>query len=460
MIALYLRKSRADEELEEETLTRHRAILTEFAAKNELTITKTYEEIVSGENIASRPQMLQLLQDVEDNKYEAVLCMDIDRLGRGSMQEQGIILETFKRTGTRIITPRKTYDLSDEFDEEYSEFEAFMARKELKIIKRRLRRGIERSIDEGCYIPSPPFGYIKIKVGGKPSIAPHPEHADIIRIIFDMYVNRLKSPNTIAKMLNTLSLKTMRGKHWIPATVRSILKNPTYVGKIIWKKHTRSKTGKRIQTPENTWIIRDGLHQPIIPSELFLEAQEILQNRYTPPSFDGTIKNPLAGILYCKVCGHVMSRRPYKDKPARCVCRCVKSSRIDTIEEILIDSLKNLNYSEFSQVPASSHKYNIKNALQNLNLQKKNLHNLLEQGIYDVSTFQERACYIESRIAEISALNKQAAPAAIPPITSALQIYPLLEDSAEKNRLLKSVIEKAVYYRDKDNFELTIYPRF
>ncbi len=30
------------------------------------------------------------------------------------------------------MTPRKIYDLNDEWDEEYSEFEAFMARKELK----------------------------------------------------------------------------------------------------------------------------------------------------------------------------------------------------------------------------------------------------------------------------------------------------------------------------------------
>ena len=54
--------------------------------------------------------------------------MDLDRLGRGDMKDQGIILETFKESKTKIITPRKTYDLTDEFDEEYSEFEAFMAR--------------------------------------------------------------------------------------------------------------------------------------------------------------------------------------------------------------------------------------------------------------------------------------------------------------------------------------------
>lgn len=88
-----------------------------------------------------RPEMLELLKEVKDNMCDAVLCIDVDRLGRGNMQEQGLILDTFKKSNTKIITPRKTYDLKDEWDEEYSEFEAFMARKELKLINRRLQRG-------------------------------------------------------------------------------------------------------------------------------------------------------------------------------------------------------------------------------------------------------------------------------------------------------------------------------
>ena len=53
--------------------------------------------------------------------------MEIDRLGRGDMEDQGLILKTFKNANTLIVTPRKIYDLNDEFDEEYTEFEAFMA---------------------------------------------------------------------------------------------------------------------------------------------------------------------------------------------------------------------------------------------------------------------------------------------------------------------------------------------
>ena len=46
-----------------------------------------------------------------------MLCMDMDRLSRGSMREQGMVLDAFKASGTLIVTPEKVYDLSGEADE-------------------------------------------------------------------------------------------------------------------------------------------------------------------------------------------------------------------------------------------------------------------------------------------------------------------------------------------------------
>ncbi len=111
-VAMYLRKSRAEEltDTVDETLKRHKETLLEFAVKNKLAVSKEsiYEEVVSGESLYARPEMLRLLADVEGSKYDAVLCMDIDRLGRGAMSDQGIILETLKAADTKIITPRKS----------------------------------------------------------------------------------------------------------------------------------------------------------------------------------------------------------------------------------------------------------------------------------------------------------------------------------------------------------------
>ena len=82
--AVYLRKSRADEG-DPDALHRHRETLLAFAQEHQMAVAEIFEEIVSGESLYLRPQMLRLLEGVQEGRFEAVLCMDIDRLGRGDM---------------------------------------------------------------------------------------------------------------------------------------------------------------------------------------------------------------------------------------------------------------------------------------------------------------------------------------------------------------------------------------
>ena len=154
--AIYLRKSRADIEAEAkgegETLARHHAQLMELARRRDLNVTRIYKEIVSGENIAARPQMQLLLADISENKYDGVIVMEIERLARGDTIDQGVVAQAFKSTDTKIITPTKTYDPANEFDEEYFEFSLFMSRREYKTIRRRMEAGLLASCKKGNYI--------------------------------------------------------------------------------------------------------------------------------------------------------------------------------------------------------------------------------------------------------------------------------------------------------------------
>ena len=144
----YLRKSRADRDAElrgeEETLKRHRRLLEDFAVRNHISISKFYNEVVSGETIDSRPMVQELLADVEAGHWDGVLVVEVERLARGNTKDQGIVADAFKYSGTKIITPSKTYDPDNEFDEEYFEFGLFMSRREFKTINRRLQRGRPR----------------------------------------------------------------------------------------------------------------------------------------------------------------------------------------------------------------------------------------------------------------------------------------------------------------------------
>lgn len=242
---IYLRKSRADLEAEAhgegETLARHERMLLELSKRQNLNITQIYREIVSGETIAARPVMQQLLSEVGAGMWTGVLVVEVERLARGDTIDQGIMAQTFKYSGTKIVTPMRTYDPENEFDEEYFEFGLFMSRREYKTINRRLQRGRAAAAKEGKFVGgTPPLGYDRVRVSGDRGLMLQPnKDADLVRQIFQLYTEGAESRNYgtdfIAKHLNEMGIPAPRGKSlWNGRTIAFVLGNPTYVGKIRW----------------------------------------------------------------------------------------------------------------------------------------------------------------------------------------------------------------------------------
>jgi site-specific DNA recombinase len=511
-VCMYLRKSRADLDAESrgegETLAKHKKALLKIAKHQKLNIIKIREEIVSGESLAFRPEMLKVLQEVEQGHYDAVLCMDMDRLGRGNMREQGIILETFKNAKTKIITTRKTYDLEDEWDEEYTEFETFMARKELKIITRRLQGGRIRSVEEGNYIGTrPPYGYEIKKLAPKERIlVPHPDQAPVVKMIFEWYTHedpkQRIGASKIANKLNEMGYKTYTGINWSNSSVLTILKNAVYAGRLQWKKKEEKKSlqpGKQRDTrtrPKEEWIDVEGKHEPLVSPALYNKAQDVLKNRYhVPYNQQNGITNPLAGLITCHSCGASMVYRPYtKQKPhLMCYNRFCdsKSTRFEFVEQRLISGLRDWLHQYKAQEkelePLEENNDSViafqqqalaalEKELVEIEKQKGRLHDFLERGIYDEETYLKRSQILaekhiktESSIKEIEEILKieqtkeLAESEFIPQVENVLSLYPNTDDPKKKNNLLKSILEKAVYRKEKtqsgEDFSLNLYPK-
>lgn len=490
--AIYLRKSRADEQAESvaETLRRHKETLLEFVSKQpNMQIYNIYEDVVSGDSLYARPQMLKLLEDAEAEKFNAVLCMDIDRLGRGATSEQGIILETFKEHYIKIITPRKAYDLNNDLDEEYAEFESFMARRELKTIKRRLHNGTLKSISEGCYLPPAPYGYKNARINKKATLEINEDEAKFVRMAFDLYANTEMGTQAIAYTLNGLGAHPHRSDKFNRTSIAAMLRNKVYIGKIVWnKKHTlnRGAVDKKMKTiyhDKSEWMIYDGLHPPIVDEELFNKANEKLSTKYHKPYNDGTVQNPLAGILKCKNCGFGMQRRPYgsrKYQSTHLLCAtkgCCSSSRLDYVEQAVIRNIKakldELKANKGKSVSAPDYSAvfaGIEKELENLQKQKNNLHDLLERGVYDVDTFLERSNVIAGRTKELHAQREdllakkqtkssENVEAIIKKMENVLKLYDT-STPAQRNKLLKEIVTGGTYYKERgwspDQFTISL----
>lgn len=492
-VAIYLRKSRMDPESEtiDETLSRHSDTLLKLALKLELNIVEIYKEVVSGDGLFTRPEMVRLLQDIEADKYSAVLCMEIDRLGRSSQKDGGIILETLQEHGVCIITQNKTYDLTDEIDEQSVEMQSFIARQELKAIRRRLRKGTEKTISEGYHVTEPPYGYRRVYVDKKPTLEIYEPEAEIVRMVFDMYVNRGYGSQTIADTLNRMGEKPRKSDKFGRTTIQWYLRNPTYVGKIYWNRKHRVKkksiTDKNVyrKNPEEKWIVADGKHPAIISDELFAKAQKLIAERTHPPSFTGELQNPLSGLLYCANCGGaIVLQRNKKKGFSRYLCprnACTKSVSSwyieDKVKEAVSEMLYGSEVTHFDKKTDNtleSMKYELSRLQKELKIQqeqKNKLHDLLERGIYDVDTFLERGGVVSDRIKNIEqsviTLKKEmAAHSNIRTLDDERPIMRKLLDeydsltTAEKNSLYKQIIKKITYSRTKEQknntFDLSI----
>lgn len=514
---IYLRKSRADRDAEaqgqEDTLARHRAALLELARARGLTISKIYEEVVSGETITARPEMQKLLHDVEAGFFAGVLVMEVERLARGNTRDQGIVSETFQYSGTKIVTPLKTYDPNDESDQEYFEFGLFMSRREYKTINRRLQRGRTASLQEGKYIAgTAPYGYRKVKLPHQKGYTLEliPDEAEVVRRIFDLYVTGEPQPGgglrqcgifTIAKRMDAEGHLSPSGAKWPPCTVKDILINPTYAGMIRWSYRPtvkRMESGQVVETrPVNHNIPHTpGLHPATIELSTWETAQQIMKSRsHAPMPGNRTTQNPLVGLLFCSICGRSMERRKFTHGRDMLMCPTkdcpTKGSVLEEVECSLLDAIRlwlaQYKVSAESE-PASDHGRSVQNAiravtrfsgnLSTLQKQRDSLYDLLEQGVYTTALFLERSNAISAKIADAKQVLAEAQACLdseqslaenqltiIPQIENILDQYTTLDTPQEKNELLKRALFKVIYTKTQggryahSDMSLTVEPK-
>ena len=476
--AVYLRKSRMEEGLAtSEVLAKHQKTLYGYAAAHGIHILEEYPEVVSGESLYARPQMLRLLQEVEEGQYDAVLCMDLDRLSRGRMKDQGIILDAFRDSGTLIVTPEKVYNLSDEIDEEYAELKTFLSRQEYKIITKRLRRGLQMSIQEGCYVANAPYGYRKTVVEHKPTLEIYEPEAKFVRMMFQLYAQGYGCV-TVAGHVNALGARPHRAAEFSRNSVAKILRNPTYIGKVVWnqKKHIRKGTQGNskhitIRQPREQWTVTDGLHPPIVDRDLFDRVQDILDRRYRPARNDGTVRSPLAGLVKCANCGQNMQRMVLKGRVYLLCMRpgCCAAAQFDLVEQQVLDFLSQTLAQLTVQPPQNAPGRDtgvletalaaVRSGLDGTVRQKGRLCELLELGEYDLPLFRERMAVLqekrtalEKKEAELerslSACRHSPSSATVGRIRTVLDVYDTA-DAAGRNALLKSVLEQIRYQKQK-----------
>ena len=370
-ILLYSRKSRSDDPLltVEEVLAKHEQMLDDWVERNlpglgRIPEENRFREVVSGETIASRPEIQKVLRKTESPRYKAVLCVEPQRLSRGDLEDIGRMVKLLRYSNTYVFTLEYLYDLRETRDREDLERELKRGNEFLEYQKRIQQNGRILSVQNGNYIGNTaPYGYRKIQIreGKKKcfTLEPIPEEARVVKLIFEMYRDGHGS-HKIARTLNEMGIKSKKGGKWSPESLKRMRCNEHYIGKVVWN---RRQTVKTVEDGEivvsrplsHDYMVFPGKQPPIIDMELWEAVQEI-RDKIPPVKGKAKHANPFAGLVYCQ-CGKPMSRRTYKNKegvertPPRLLCdgqtQCKTAScYVSEMEDAIVRALKD-NIADF-----------------------------------------------------------------------------------------------------------------
>lgn len=475
---MYLRKSRQDDpnETVEEVLAKHEAILQEWARRElgrEIPEDCIYREVVSGgESIEEREEMRKVLARMEDPNVAGVLVVDPQRLTRGELEDCGRLISTLRYTSTLVATVNDLYDLESKRERKYFEAELMRGREYLDYAKETLLRGRIAAVKRGCYISAHAlYGYRKIVIGKDHTLEPD-ENADIVRMIFDLYVNQDLTFYQIACRLNEMGAKPQKGEQWTKSTIRWMLRNVHYDGKVCFnrvKRITSMENGEKVtrslMQPLEEIIIAEGKHPALVDHETFVKAQEKI-NANIPAKKGFPLRNPFAGILYCTKCGKAIAQHPYKKAEPRFECRtrpkCYKSVKMSELENAVTAAL------ECSELPALQAKWKsgegnsvaiqkkllegLEKEMVNYRQQEEKQYEFLETGRYTPDVFDKRNAVLRQKMEDCQERIYKA-KATMPKEVNYAEKIVLLKDAIagmkddnipaeEKNRLLKAIVKR------------------
>ena len=478
---MYLRKSRQDDpnETVEEVLAKHEMWLQSFAEQTlGYRIPEEYiiREIVSGERISDRPGMMKILRAIESPEPAGILCFNASRLSRGDLLDCGTLIATLRFTGTLVATPSETFDLENDRQRQYFQDDLLRGSSYLNQVKEVLATGREIAVTKrGAYIAAiPPYGYKKVKIGKLCTLEPHETEADVVRMIYDLYLNHDMTFHSIGRKLDDMGIKPRTGKAWRDTTIRQMVSNHHYDGKVIYGKR-KTKTviedGKQVRkrnrlVDENQFTVVEGQHPALVDHETFVKANE---KRTNNPRIirDLKLTNPLAGVLVCAKCGHALRYSPYTHADDRYVCetqrpQCMKSIKvkevlnavITALEEAELPNLKAKLESDQGNSAAIQQKIldNLTKQMAEYKEQEETQYELLETKKYTPELFEKRNAALREKMKQCEIQIEETRRTMPKPVDYAERIIALedairaLRDDTlsceDKNRFLKKIVAK------------------
>ncbi|WP_416832253.1 MAG: recombinase family protein [Erythrobacter sp.] len=245
----------------------------------------------SGGNM-ERPGLRKLLTDIEQGLIDVVVVYKIDRLTR-SLTDFARIVEVFEQYQVSFVSVTQSFNTTSSMGRLMLNVLLSFAQFEREVTGERIRDKIAASKARGMWMGGlPPLGY-DIPEEGSRTLRVIETEAGRVRHIFTRYLDlgsvytlqhELEANGITSKRHVTKKGKVLGGGHFSRGALFHLLRNQTYLGKIIHKGE-----------------VHQGEHQAIVDQELFDKVQQQLDanaRRRGEAKERSVARSPLTGKLF------------------------------------------------------------------------------------------------------------------------------------------------------------------
>lgn len=265
-------------------------ICRSFSERSSREVLRVFREEGESAKTANRTELKKMMIFCERNRKQIgrIVIYRVDRMARDT-GDYHFLKVFFKRLGISIASATENLEDTPVGKLNETMLSAF-AQFDNEVKSQRTLTGMRERLLKGLWSTSAPLGYINTtdEIGTK-IIAPHPEKAQIIKMLFEKYITGKYTYKELAGLANKMGVTSRHGLKFNKQLVAKIIKNPIYHGMIV--------------VPKLEICLR-GRHQPIISDQLFKEAQDLrhgIVGRKLPRNRDNP-EYPLRGVS-CEGCG-------------------------------------------------------------------------------------------------------------------------------------------------------------
>ena len=287
-------------------------LIQDYAKKNSIVVPEEFifrDDGISGRSAKKRPGFLRMIAAAKEKPrpFEVILVWKFSRFARN--QEESVVYKSLlkKEAGVDVVSisePLIEGPFGGLIERIIEWFDAFYSVN----LGTEVRRGMTERVRQGGAVSTAPIGYIY----KDRQLVVEPQEAEVVRMIYRDFLSG-SAVMAITKKLNSLGIKTKRGGVWENRTVRYVLTNPVYIGRVRWSPEGTNDYHKTDGWNDKTMLV-DGAHEAILSEADFEAAQEAVETyvrRYKGNADRAQRESAgmmLQGLVKCSTCGGTLSR--------------------------------------------------------------------------------------------------------------------------------------------------------